>query len=124
MSDATEATRNPLWLKILYAVLAVATLAMITMLLKEVIQRVEGEEGELHHLPVFDAAWFVFLLSAGISLLAAIVLFPVGLIRKDSRLTRYGRWVAVLVAAAAVAVVVEELVAEPQTPDEHEQHPE
>jgi hypothetical protein len=123
VSDATEATRNPLWLKILYAVLAVATLAMITMLLKEVIQRVEGEEGELHHLPV-DAAWLVFLPSAGISLLAAIVLFPVGLIRKDRRLTRYGRSVAVLAAAAAAAVVVEELLVEPQTPDEHEQHPE
>ncbi|HZO68174.1 MAG TPA: hypothetical protein VFB74_24515 [Kribbellaceae bacterium] len=123
MSDRLETPRrSPLWLKILYVVLAVAAIALLTMLLKALIQWAEGETGEIHHLPVFDIAWFVFVPSGGISLLAAIVLFPVGLVRKDPRLTRYCRWVAVVIAVAVVGIVASELTAEPPPSNEHGQH--
>lgn len=122
MSDRLEAPlRSPLWLKVLYVVLAVAAIALLTMLLKTLIEWAEGDAGEIHHLPVFDIAWFFFVPSSGISLLAAIVLFPVGLVRKDPRLTRYCRWVAVVIAVAVVGIVASELLAEPPPSDEHSQ---
>lgn len=112
--SSTEASvdrtgRTPVWLKGLYAVGALSALAIALMLLKDLIQAVEGHEGELHDLPIFDIAWPVFVLSWLFTLIAGVVMSVVGAVRRTRPVLRFSAWALgyCLVSALIVAVAAD-----------------
>ncbi|HKX15987.1 MAG TPA: hypothetical protein VJN19_12390 [Propionibacteriaceae bacterium] len=106
--------RVPLLLKSLYVVLVIAAVSLAVMLLQDLVAALEGEGGELHHLFVFDLAWFVFLVAGLASVVAGVAALVIGRLRADARFTRYGLWaVGFVVLAIAVVVVGQSLEAPP-----------
>ena len=105
MTDARAAVRSvrPMWL--LYAVPIVSAIALVTLLIGDVIARLEaGEhpdetEGGLHHLFIFDLAWPVFLIAT----LGAILLGVGALFRSGGR-PSIRRFAVLDLAYVAVAV--------------------
>jgi hypothetical protein len=107
-----QRVRSPRWLRAMYAILLLAALSFALLVLQDILNAVEPEGGELHHLFVFDLAWPVFLIVGLASLIAGVAALVVGRLRSDARLTRYGVWaVAFLVAAVVVTFVTESLQA-------------
>ena len=66
------------------------------------------EEGELHHLFIFDIAWPVFVLSGLLALTTGVGGLAGGAMRRSPRAVRYGVWAVGYCALAVVVVIFSE----------------
>lgn len=89
---------------VLYAILIVATVALATLLVGELVP--ESNE-ELRHLFIFDLAWPVFLIGSLAVLLAGVGALVADRRRRSSDLRRYAAWaLGYLVVALVVLFAV------------------
>jgi hypothetical protein len=98
----------PWWLRVLYATLLVSAVALVILVAGDVVSALESEEGELHHLFVFDLAWPVFVLGSLLALTTGVGALVAGAIRRSAPTLRYGMWAAGFCVLAVVVVVASE----------------
>jgi hypothetical protein len=106
----------PWWLKALYAVLAVSTLALGALVVGEIVDAFEsnGVEDNAHHHAsydrIFDVAWLVFVPSFVIVLVGGAIGLVAGKLRTSRPLTAYGARALAYCASAVVIVVLAEVL--------------
>jgi hypothetical protein len=104
----------PWWLQVFYALLAISALALATLVVGEIVNAFEsnGDEADTHHHPwydrIFDAAWFIFIPSFLIALVAGAAGLVVGKLRGMHALTAYGMRALAYCGSAVVIVVLAE----------------
>ncbi|MGH2357502.1 MAG: hypothetical protein ACRDGJ_05745 [Candidatus Limnocylindria bacterium] len=112
MSDTNQPARPDAssWLlRAGYGVLIVSAAALLTELVGDVIAAMEtgehavDEESALHHLFIFEWAFPVLLVTAGVTLIAGLVALVLGRFRQSAATFRYGLWAA---GYSVVAVIV------------------
>jgi hypothetical protein len=98
-------------------VLFLSALALATLLVGEIVYAFESdrEEHETHshgfYGPIFDLAWFVFLPSTLITLIAGIGMLVVGGLRRAKDMIRYGSWALGYCLVAVMVIVLDETLA-------------
>jgi hypothetical protein len=117
MTQTRSLGAAPWLLRTLYVVLILAAISLVVLFLQDVVAALEGADGELHHLFVFDLAWFVSLAAGLATFVAGLAALAVGRRRADARLTRFGLWAVGFVVLAAAAVVIAQSFESP--PSDH-----
>jgi hypothetical protein len=101
----------------LYGLVLLSALALATLVIGEVVYAFESDdhEHETHdhgfYGPIFDAAWFVFLPTAAMTLVAGAVALVVGVGRRQVGLAKYGGCALGYVAVSVLVVTLVEALA-------------
>jgi protein-S-isoprenylcysteine O-methyltransferase Ste14 len=101
------------WLRVLYAVLAVAAVALLLMVAGEIVYSFEeADEHQTHshgfYGPIFDGAFFVFLPTVLITFAAGLAALLTGWLRRSPELRTYGTLALGFCVAAVGVIVIEE----------------
>jgi hypothetical protein len=97
------------WLESLYALLLLCVLSLVTLLVGDVYYAIKDEQTTFG--PIFDLAWFIFVPTLVVSLLAGLVAMIAGRLLRRRALSRYGIR-AIAFCSLAVAVVAAMAIAQ------------